>query len=236
MLAAPGVFDPALRQNHRDYPQQLSKPLALRELEVASLLFSSGGSYPAVCAAGIPAGRIGGVLVERQRFSSAALDARARGALSVVATLCVLVAGLMTYSGLDALGEEAGWIPFAALAVASFALATPFVLLSGLPTEYVLDGGTIRILRRWRPDRVFQHEGQAERFLDGASLKAKNLYGSGRPMFSSLVSATTDLPGGRLYFALTDRDRCVLIFTTDGSLLVSPSDPDSLVSAIISRR
>ena len=147
-----------------------------------------------------------------QRFASAAIDGQAKAMLVIVTLVCLMVAGLMTYTAIGALGDEPAWVPIVSFGVAAASMLIPFGLMSGLPTEYVLDAKTVQIVRRWRPTRAFRHEGRAERFLDGASLKAKNLYGSGRPMFASIISATTDLPGGRLCYALTDRDRCVLVF------------------------
>ena len=52
------------------------------------------------------------------------------------------------------------------------------------------------------------------------------MYGTGSPTFNSIVTSTMGLPEGKVYFALTDRDRVVLVHGSKGPILVSPADPE----------
>ena len=160
-------------------------------------------------------------------FAAAALDRQAGLFIWIVTVGLVAVAAIVFYAGFVSPPPNApaivSWLAGTMIVGPVFA---PVLLLGGLPTEFVVHGDELVIKRRWRREKRLRHTGRAERFPDGDELRRRNMYGTGSPMFSSLVTATTDLPDGKVYYALTDRDRVVLVHGTAGPILVSPADPD----------
>lgn len=171
-------------------------------------------------------------------FSAAGLDSDARRRLLVFIVFSGLVSVGMLYLLLSDMTPTDGptWAPVLLLAVAVGFPLIPLFYIGGFPTDFVVEGDVLRIKKRWRSDRELRHEGRAELFNDAGALRRRKFYGSGRPHFSSIVTATTDLPGGKVYFALTDRDRAVLVHGVDGPVVVSPAEPAAFVEAVAGAR
>lgn len=169
---------------------------------------------------------------ESSTYAAAAMDGHARRFFAAAVVLCHALAVFLLWVAVTR-SSEGPWYAWLLFGIAIVAVAMiPWRLLAGMPTEYAVDDERVVVRRRWSPSKSFVHQRRAERFRDADGLRRRRMYGSGSPTFSSILTATTDLPDGKVYFALTDRDRAVVVHRPDGPLLVSPSDVDGFLQAV----
>lgn len=170
--------------------------------------------------------------IEPRVFAAADLDRDIRVRLIVLAVIMVPFAVLSVILVVAVFKQE-GAVAAATVSLPCLVGAlVPFGIVGRLPTGFVVEGVVLHVHTRWLWTNSFRHLGRAEVFQDADALRRRRFFSSGRPRFNAVVTRTMGLPKGKVYFALTDRRRAVLVRSRGRTVFVSPADPEAFCRAV----